>query len=50
VIEQPDQLGDLACRQLMAFHNGLRLSLTALGLDPPKVQTSLKAYVGGKAA
>jgi hypothetical protein len=50
VIERPDELGDLACRQLMAFHNGLRLSLSALGMDRPEVQTTLQTYVGGKAA
>jgi hypothetical protein len=34
VIENPDkELGDLACRQLIAFHNAIRLTFTALGIE-----------------
>jgi hypothetical protein len=36
VIERPDELGDLACRQLVAFHNALRLTFSALGMERAK--------------
>jgi hypothetical protein len=53
VIESPDkELGDLACRQLIAFHNALRLTFSALGLEASEAPKTLKAYLveGGKAA
>jgi hypothetical protein len=55
VIESPDkELGDLACRQLIAFHNALRLTFGALGLEKaeekiPELGTFIAAN-RGKAA
>jgi hypothetical protein len=46
VIEHPDkELGDLACRQLIAFHNALRLTFGALGLEAGEVPKTLQAYL-----
>jgi hypothetical protein len=50
VIERPDDLGDLACRQLVAFHNALRLTFTALGMERGEAPKTLQAYIGGRAA
>jgi hypothetical protein len=50
VIERPDELGDLACRQLVAFHNALRLTFAALGMEKAEQSATLKGYLGGKAA
>jgi hypothetical protein len=45
------QMGDLAGRQLLAYTNSLRQVLVALGVSQPEqAPTSLKSYVGGKAA
>jgi hypothetical protein len=49
VIESGD-LGDLQARQLNALWNSVTRGLAALGLHKSDVPTSLKAYVGGRAA
>jgi hypothetical protein len=51
VIENPDkELGDLACRQLIAFHNAIRLTFQALGMEKGEAPQTLQTYLGGSKA
>ena len=43
-------IGNSSGRQVVALHNALRLSLTALGLEKGEAPKTLTTYIGGKAA
>ena len=45
-----NELGDLGGRQVVALHNALRLSLSALGLERAEAPKTLQTYLAGKAA
>jgi hypothetical protein len=46
-----NKLGDLGGRQVVALHNALRLSLSALGMEKgEQTPRTLTAYLGDKAA